>query len=202
MTGVADDLFEADASQRKERASVPSVRVGGRLAEAIIWMIWSGGDEDHAHSSYVPPTVHTDCYLHWRCWIFFFEPYRAIDPTRCSREPTNRLAVDCLCNPRRPPLEYRKVDTDFQMGAQWQWGCGSRLAVQIAQVRPRPGGAAFSMNPPPCLLTRTPSIMTIIKVKQSIIDKVPYLRRAVYEKGRKYVRSVSLQDSNVACLHT
>lgn len=44
--------------------------------------------------------------------------------------------------------------------------------------------------------------MTIIKVKQSIIDKVPYLRRAVYEKGRKYVRSVSLQDSNVACLHT
>lgn len=44
--------------------------------------------------------------------------------------------------------------------------------------------------------------MTIIKVKQSIIDKVRYLRRAVYEKGRKYVRSVSLQDSNVACLHT
>lgn len=57
MTGVADDLFEADASQRKERASVPSVRVGGRLAEAIIWMIWSGGDEDHAHSSYVPPLL-------------------------------------------------------------------------------------------------------------------------------------------------
>lgn len=152
MTGVAD-LFEADASQRKERASVPSVRVGGRLAEAIIWMIWSGGDEDHAHSSYVPPTVHTDCYLHWRCWIFFFKPYRAIDPTRCSRKLTNSLTVDCLCNPRRPPLEYRKVDTDFRMGAQWQWGCGSGWRCKSLKSDPgRPGGAAaaFSMNPPPC----------------------------------------------------
>lgn len=122
---------------------------------------------------------------------FFFEPYRAIDPTRCSREPTNRLAVDCLCNPRRPPLEYRKVDTDFQMGAQWQWGCGSRLAVQIAQVRPRPGGAAFSMNPPPCLLTRTPSIMTIIKVKQPIIDKVGVrcTRRAGNTSGQCHCRT-------------
>lgn len=138
MTGVAD-LFEADASQRKERASVPSVRVGSRLAEAIIWMIWSGGDEDHAHSSYVPPTVHTDCYLHWRCWIFF----SSLIGQSTQRDAagrlglTNSLTVDCLCNPRRPPLEYRKVDTDFQMGAQWQWGCGSWLAVQIAQVRPR-----------------------------------------------------------------
>lgn len=152
MTGVAD-LFEADASQRKERASVPSVRVGSRLAEAIIWMIWSGGDEDHAHSSYVPPTLqYILTVTSTGAAGFFFKPYRAIDPTRCSRELTNSLTVDCLCNPRRPPLEYRKVDTDFQMGAQWQWGCGSWLAVQIAQVRPRPGGAvaAFSMNPPPC----------------------------------------------------
>lgn len=97
MTGVAD-LFEADASQRKERASVPSVRVGGRLAEAIIWMIWSGGDEDHAQSSYVPPTVLTDsdCYLRWRCWIFF----QALSGNRpnemqpgANKQPNSRLSL-------------------------------------------------------------------------------------------------------------
>lgn len=96
MTGVAD-LFEADASQRKERASVPSVRVGGRLAEAIIWMIWSGGDEDHAHSSYVPPTVHTDCYLHWRCWIFFFRALSGNRPNEmqpgANKQPNSRLSL-------------------------------------------------------------------------------------------------------------
>lgn len=153
MTGVAD-LFEADASQRKERASVPSVRVGGRLAEAIIWMIWSGGDEDHAmHTARTYLLQYTLTATSTGAAGIFFKPYRAIDPTRCSRELTNSLTVDCLCNPRRPPLEYRKVDTDFQMGAQWQWGCGSGWRCKSLKSDPgRPGGAAaaFSMNPPPC----------------------------------------------------
>lgn len=136
MTGVAD-LFEADASQRKERASVPSVRVGSRLAEAIIWMIWSGGDEDHAHSSYVPPTVHTDCYLlHWRCWIFF----QALSGNRpnemqpgANKQPNSRLSLQ----PQTATTGVQEGGHGFSDGSAVAVGLWKRLAVQIAQVRPR-----------------------------------------------------------------
>lgn len=135
MTGVAD-LFEADASQRKERASVPSVRVGGRLAEVIIWMIWSGGDEDHAHSPYVPPTVHTHCYLHWRCWIFF----QALSGNRpnemqpgANKQPNSRLSLQ----PQTATTGVQEGGHGFSDGSAVAVGLWKRLAVQIAQVRPR-----------------------------------------------------------------
>lgn len=137
MTGVADDLFEADASQRKERASVPSVRVGGRLAEAIIWMIWSGGDEDHAHSSYVPPTVRTDCYLHWRCWIFFFQALSGNRPNEmqpgANKQPNSRLSLQ----PQTATTGVQEGGHGFSDGSAVAVGLWKRLAVQIAQVRPR-----------------------------------------------------------------
>lgn len=136
MTGVAD-IFEADASQRKERASVPSVRVGSRLAEAIIWMIWSGGDEDHAHSSYVPPTVHTDCFTSTGAAGFFFRALSGNRPNEmqpgANKQPNSRLSLQ----PQTATTGVQEGGHGFSDGSAVAVGLWKRLAVQIAQVRPR-----------------------------------------------------------------
>lgn len=137
MTGVAD-LFEADASQRKERASVPSVRVGGRLAEAIIWMIWSGGDEDHAmHTARTYLLQYILTATSTGAAGFFFQALSGNGPNEmqpgANKQPNSRLSLQ----PQTATTGVQEGGHGFSDGSAVAVGLWKRLAVQIAQVRPR-----------------------------------------------------------------